>query len=49
MARAIAPVFALRQARPRENLHQSFAGANRADQVSKFLRRLPQTVHFAFI
>jgi hypothetical protein len=28
MARAIAPVFALRHPRPRENLHQSFAGAN---------------------
>jgi hypothetical protein len=28
MTRAIAPVFALRHARPRENLHQSFAGAN---------------------
>jgi hypothetical protein len=40
MMRTIAPVFALRHVRPRENLHQSFAGANACRSSEQVFARL---------
>jgi hypothetical protein len=49
MARAIAPLFASRHTRLRKICINLSLARMRADQVSKFLRRLALAVHFAFI
>jgi sensor histidine kinase regulating citrate/malate metabolism len=49
MMRAIAPIFASRHSQSGEICINLLLARMRADRVSKFLRRLPWSVHFAFI